>query len=1708
MPWTSDDLLVGEKYTVEETNADGLNALYTLVAEESATKVENVEITVDGAVAELINKYVRKTGDLEITKTVVSPIPAEEEKEFTFTILLNEKITAEYDVEGGDEGEKASFTNGKATITVKGKQTKTIKGLPQGVSYTVVEAIDNQFTAENQQLGGEIAATAGSASFWNIRKTGDLIIKKTVKSSTAEDLTKEFKFTVTLNDETITGPFDVEGGETDETISFTNGEATIVVAGGSQKTIKGLPTGVTYTVEEKTENGFVPTYAGETGTICTAPSTASITNTKDEGGLIVSKSVVSDVEADKDIEFTFTVTLKDGTIKGTYGDMEFTDSVATFKLKDGESKSASGLPKGIEYEVEETPNELFETTSVNAEGKTAENANVAAFTNTRKTGELEISKTVVSDIPAEQTKAYTFDVELSVGEQILNGVYSGITFTEGKATVTVLGGASLTITGVPVGTTYKITETGADDFTVTVGETETTEASGATTLEEPNAAVEFTNKRKVGDLEISKTVVSPIPAEEEKEFTFTILLNEKITAEYDVEGGKTAEKVSFTEGKATITVKGKQTKTIKGLPQGVSYTVVEAIDNQFTAESQQLGGEIAATAGSAAFTNTRKVGDLIIKKTVVSSIPDELTKEFTFTVTLGDATITGPFDVEGGETGEKITFTAGSAEIKVKGGSQKTIKGLPTGVTYTVAEQAESGFVPTSSGETGTICLSESIAAFTNTKKEGNLIITKRVNSAVTTDHDPAQKKFAFTVQLKPVIEGTFGEVTFDENGLATFELGDGENKVITGLPLGTEYTVTETTDSDFISNVNGTESNTTKGKIEEKEGTIETGRADFTNIRKVGKLTLKKLVKSPSAADEAAVYQFTVTLKDYHKDPLNGEFGGYNFEGGKILIGLHMNESVTISQIPYGSTYEVAEIIDSHYNVTIENASGTIDKDHKEITATATNERALGDLAISKTVSSPIAADATREFTFTIQLSELVKDGDYEVEGGEGGETVHFTKSSATIKVKGGQTKTIKGLPKDVTFTVTEAKEAYFNADSAVLTGTVGGETAAFTNTREEGGLDVTKTVDSTTDEDRTDKEFNFTVTLTFEGKPLSGAFGGITFDANGQYKFTLKHSLTKQFKELPAGVQYLVEEETDTGFATVKTGDTGIIVKENIAKAEFTNIRKEGGLVVSKKVISPVKADHEKQFTFKVELDDESVTGTFGEITFTKGVSEEFKLADGEYKVIIGLPEDVTYTVTEQGTDENGFAFTVEYSGQTGTIAEDVTAHATVTNNRKTGALSILKTVVSPMDEDNNELFGFTVTLTADSGEPLNGKYGGYTFGDGTVQIWLKNGETATIQQIPVGTNWTVAENANDRYEVKLKVDNAEIGEAKGTIAEKDDGTIPTVSVEVINNRNLGNLVIKKTFNGIPEGSDEITKNLEFKVYGPYGLVKINDEDGKLTYGDFDEDGTYTFTGLPTGDYVVYELNAYGLSGSWMMLKSSVTSGETTVATGETANIELENNYKLPKTSATVRKVWDDEDDLDGSRPETLKVTLYRNDEAIKTVELSEKNKWMAEEKELLLYDQDENEYVYTWKEETVKNYKLVSTEIFGNFTELTNKHEPKLTVLTVRKVWDDNENAAGLRPTSLAVTLYNGNTPVQTVLLNEDNHWAASIADLPTVIDGEKAKYNWKEQDVLGYRSSVSQNGDVTTFTNTYKRPRGTKPKKAEGICIINHVGDCYD
>ena len=312
-------------------------------------------------------------------------------------------------------------------------------------------------------MSGTISTEPASAVVTNTRLTGGLKVTKTVVSSTASDKEGEFSFVVTLSDETIS--------KTYSGVEFTGGTGRFTLKDGETRLIEGLPTGITYTVTEETAAGFIVTKTGETGTISAdTTAEAAFTNTKEEGGLMVTKKVVSSLASDKTKDFTFTVTLSDTTVSGAYEEMTFTGGVATFTLKDGETKSATGLAKGISYTVTETADDLFEITYSGETGAIGDTIAEITVTNTRKTGELQVTKTVESSTASDRTRDFGFKVTL--GDSSISGTYGEMTFTGGVAEFTLKHGEAKLAASLPVGISYTVEENAGSGYTVTMtGET-------------------------------------------------------------------------------------------------------------------------------------------------------------------------------------------------------------------------------------------------------------------------------------------------------------------------------------------------------------------------------------------------------------------------------------------------------------------------------------------------------------------------------------------------------------------------------------------------------------------------------------------------------------------------------------------------------------------------------------------------------------------------------------------------------------------------------------------------------------------------------------------------------------------------------------------------------------------------------------------------------------------------------------------------------------------------------------------------------------------------------------------------------------------------------------------------------------------------------------------------------------------------------------
>ncbi len=1369
----------------------------------------------DGDHAHARFSNLHRVGELEITKTTNSPIAEDLNRQFGFDVELSAPINGTFG--------NMVFTDGKATVYLANGQSAKAVNIPIGVTYTVTERAVTGFDSDPAgPQTGTMTEAGVKLAYTNTRRLGGFKLTKIVLAG--EETEAKFGFKVILSSP-YTGTF----GD----MTFVNGVAEFELVDEQSIEAQDLPEGTVYQIVETTYDAahFEPVVGTVVGNIsANVTKTVNFTN-RALDSLSVSKRV-DGVVFEPDKEFTFTVELSDKTINGVKGDMEFVNGVATFTLKHGESATANGLPEGTTYTVTEENYDDYTTTSNGATGTISNNgASAASFVNTRKVGDLAVSKTLVSKRTADVNQEFTFTVTLS--DTNINGAFGDMTFVDGVATVALRGGQTKTAKGLPTGITYTVTEATADGFVLT------SKTGDTGTITQTASTAAFTNTREVGDLTISKTVISDKAADADQEFTFTVTLDDRnISGTYD--------DMAFNKGIATVNLKGGASATATGLPTGIGYTVTEATAEGFALTSKTGDtGVISTTEAVAAFTNTRDTGDLEVSKVVVSVSDYDKTKHFNFTVTLSDKSITGKF-------GDMI-FTEGVATFTLTDGLKKTATGLPTGITYKVDETVADAYTTTYTGETGTISTTKSEAIVTNTRQTGGLKVSKTVVGAPDANKNDT---YEFTVTLTDAsfIDGKFGEMEF-VNGVATFELADGQTKTAIGLPIGIHYTVTENETSDeYAVSIDGIES-----------GPIAAGTSEvkFTNTYFSGLVISKQVIGA--SQDHNTEFKFLITLKDADSKPVTGEINGVTFDAnGQATITLKDGQNLILDGLEIGTTATVTEtdVDKTHFKVQINSVDKTEAPtfEHKmengdHVHVHFTNVHREGSLEISKKTISPAESDLAREFVFTVTLKASATASEPLPISGKFGD-MFFTNGVATVQIKNDQTVTATKLPAGVYYSVEEAKVAGFGSGATNRTGTIveltdktGPNKVEFTNTREVGDLEVTKTVASAAAADK-DQAFNFTVELS--NKTINGTFApkdpttgeivgdGMTF-VDGVATFTLKHGETKTAAGLPTNITYTVTEESVNGFATTSTGATGTISTAKTTAA-FTNTRATSGLAVTKTVVSKLAADKEVSFNFTVTLSDKTISGTYGDMTFTAGEAT-FTLKDGESVIADGLPTGVDYKVEEETAD----GFVTTYTGATGTITDRV-ATVAVTNTRATSGLTVTKTVKGDV-LDTQKKFTFTVTL---SDATITGVYGDMSFANGVAKFELAHSESKTAENLPIGVEYTVTEQADANYTTTYN-GVTDATEATGTISDA------AAVVEVTNTIKTGDLKVTKTVAG---NAAEAGQKFSFKVVlsdalnGPYGDMTF--ENGEATF-ELANGENKTAVGLPVGvTYTITEAHS----------------------------------------------------------------------------------------------------------------------------------------------------------------------------------------------------------------------------------------------------------
>lgn len=601
----------------------------------------------------------------------------------------------------------------------------------------------------------------------------------------------------------------------------------------------------------------------------------------------------------------------------------------------------------------------------NASGLTA--TNVSTEEPALDVGNLCIKKQVLEadGSPSTDDKIFKFNIELSSDDDKISVMlvnkknYGDVTIEGGKGSFYLSNGGSVNLTGIPAGVKYHITEDAADSY-----ESVLTNGDG-TIQKDETATVTCTNTRKTQP-EVKKqtlTIKKIVKNGDNKDnFTFHVSFsNLEKNAKYKYKKGDAETAfASDKDGAAdvTFTLADNESVVFEDIPENTKYQVTEDANKYYASyeiadavktvqqknaneqadQSLSTGTETVDADENAAvtFTNTGKEPDvpeaeklkIRIKKIWNDNEDAGNTRPGNITVYLmQDENIIKNIELnadngwEAEVDGLEVLKEDGKTEYKYSVNEENV-----SGYDSNVVESEETD----AAGDGGKV----KVFTITNTKTEtGSLKVSKTVEG----NGADRNKAFKFKVELKnggnPVsgvypLDGTAGSKTgtivFDENGMASFELSDGESIVIAGLPVGADYTVTENAYKDYKPSDNG-----------KYNGNIETGASEISVVNTYDEkydISVNKTVKG-NQGDKSKNFEFVLKLTgsdglvvpgsvDVEK---NGNFETMKVIDGEVKFTLSHGEKIIFKKLPAGIRYEVTETVTNGYKMTCDNNSGVL---------------------------------------------------------------------------------------------------------------------------------------------------------------------------------------------------------------------------------------------------------------------------------------------------------------------------------------------------------------------------------------------------------------------------------------------------------------------------------------------------------------------------------------------------------------------------------------------------------------------------------------------------------------------------------------------------------------------------------------------------------------------------------------------------------------
>lgn len=926
LTWTLADVAPGESGSVSFTGVVNESAI-----EGGVDNKAGIQLGENGPVISTNTESTKMgTGDLTISKHVKSAIAdvTAPTAEFTFDVTLTDaagkQLAGTYNYEGDKKG---VIENGAGQIKLAHGQSITIKGLPEGAKYKVVETEVDGFTAIADTMNGTIAKNqTAQAAFTNTYTPAPIVIPggtgsalQVEKVLDGRDWLPNESYSFELKAVTEGAPVP-EGKGNDATATVDN---PIVSFGG-----------ISFAKPGEYEYRIVETGASADANLTFSKAEYKLVVTvKPNGDAFTATSVLTQVKNDagKTVDEVLQVPGEVMTFTNTYK-----------KPAQGKDVTAEGKPgTSIDGQLVQVGSKLVYT--INWVNDAVD-----------ETGKAVPAAVTITDVIPAGT-AYVKDSATN------GGVYSADTNTLswnlGEQKANASGTVSFTVEVTEAALNNKV----ENQANIQIGD------NNAETTSKPEVFVpgKTSADDNKGDIQVGDVLTYTVSYANLGKDPATVTITDVLPS------GLTYVDKSASDGGIYNNRANTLTWTIEGVKPGTTGVVTFRATVNEDAVQQGIGNKAAVQIGdNKVETNTTdpdtkpSVGTLTISKTVEAAndpnAPVDTEKAFDFKVNLkdkADNTLTGNYAYTIGE--KKGTLSSGTT-FKLKHNQSIVIEGLPVGATYEVLEKASAGYTATSEGATGTITDKGAVSTFTNTYSaalpQDSPVTTANLFSKVLNGRD-WKKEDSFTFTITPLngapepehLEATLTGLTNAARDAVQFGFGK----------IG--FTFDHIRDATVV---NGTRTKTFEYEVRETGGSIP----GVTYDKHVAKLTITLTDNGSGVLSATTVVdkgQFTNT---YSTKPVNPDGDGATAKDGIQIV----------------KTMTGRPIADGDFEFTMAPVGDATEKKFGEAKVIATKAAELGTGELTNTAIAITPVKTGLEFTledvgetYTFELSETKGGGD-----------------------------------------------------------------------------------------------------------------------------------------------------------------------------------------------------------------------------------------------------------------------------------------------------------------------------------------------------------------------------------------------------------------------------------------------------------------------------------------------------------------------------------------------------------------------------------------------------------------------------------------------------------------------------------------------------------------------------------------------------------